>query len=93
MYAILEWLKLLDYKLWRRGNFQWHEVLAEFHEHLEGGSKVTSVGHKRADRQSAELTSLPFILKERKLKIVLVTLSPKKRINASETIEQENLLP
>jgi hypothetical protein len=38
--AILEWLQLRHYKLWRRGHLQWHDLTTEFHKNLPLGSEV-----------------------------------------------------
>jgi hypothetical protein len=44
--AILEWLKLRDWKVWRRGHSQWHNLPTEFHkiflfQKLLGGQRRT----------------------------------------------------
>jgi hypothetical protein len=32
--AILEWLMLWDWKVWRRSHLQWHNLPTELHKHL-----------------------------------------------------------
>jgi hypothetical protein len=65
--AILEWLKVRDWKVRHRGHLQWHDLRTEFHKNLPTGSKVVR-GHTQTDRQTGDLISLTFLFKECKLK-------------------------
>jgi hypothetical protein len=66
--AILEWLKVRDWKVWRRGHLQWHDIPTEFHKNLPIGSKVIE-GDTQTDGQTGTLISLTFLFKESRLKI------------------------
>jgi hypothetical protein len=48
--AILEWLKIRDYKIRRRSHLKLYDLLTEFHKNLPIGSKVIMGGH--TDRQT-----------------------------------------
>jgi hypothetical protein len=37
-------------KLWHRGNFQWHDLLSEFHKNILIVSKVDGRGDRHTDR-------------------------------------------
>jgi hypothetical protein len=65
--AILEWLKVRDWKVRRRGPLQWHDLCTEFHKNLPIGSKVIRGGHRRTDRQTGDLISFTFLFKESRL--------------------------
>jgi hypothetical protein len=49
--AILEWLKIRDWKVRCRGHLQWHNLSTEFHKNLPIGSKVIR-GDTQTDRQT-----------------------------------------
>jgi hypothetical protein len=49
--VILEWLKLLDSKMWHRSHLQLHHLPINFHENPPIGSKVIS--RKHTDGQTA----------------------------------------
>jgi hypothetical protein len=68
MSAILEWLNLRDWKFWRRGHLQWHDLPTEFHKHEPNGSKIDKGRHtdSQTERWSKSLC-FPF-RKESRLK-------------------------
>jgi hypothetical protein len=75
-WAILEWLKVRDYKVRRRGHLQWHDLPTEFHKNLPIGLKVIGGDTHRqtdrqTDRQTGDLISLTFLFKESRLKMLL----------------------
>jgi hypothetical protein len=47
--AILEWLKLPDYKLWLRDHLQWHVLPTEFRKNLQIRSKVTGGTYRQTE--------------------------------------------
>jgi hypothetical protein len=59
--AILEWLKLRDLKLWRRGHLQWYDLFTKVHKNLPIDSKAVT-GDIQTHRSDDDLISLLFPL-------------------------------
>jgi hypothetical protein len=67
--AILEWLKIRDWKVRHQGHLQWHDLPTELHKNQSIGSKVIRGDKDRhTDRQTGDLISLTFLFKKSRLK-------------------------
>jgi hypothetical protein len=48
--AILEWLKVRDYEVRRRGHLQWHDLPTDFHKIYQLFQELLRETHRQTDR-------------------------------------------